>query len=196
MTRRTIRVVLFVFAVQLTAFADTTVIDFESLADQALVTNQYSSLGVTFSNAIVLAAGQSLNEFDFPPHSGSNVVGDLGGPITLTFSSAVFDFSGYFTYTTELSLAGRNTMGTVVSSTQSSGSQNFTSSGGTPNEFIDLSDSRGFLSVTIQGNSGGGSFTMDDISFSTSPVPSVPEPASLLLVGCGLGFVTILRIRN
>ncbi len=43
-------------------------IDFECTFDFEPVTTQYQHLGITFSNAIVLTAGFSLNEFNFPPN--------------------------------------------------------------------------------------------------------------------------------
>lgn len=65
-------------------------IDFEGLPDSTNVTNQYS--GVIFSNAIILTTGISLNEFEFPPHSGTNVASDNGGPLSITFASPVSNF--------------------------------------------------------------------------------------------------------
>ena len=47
--------------------AQATVIDFESLTDSNSVTTQFA--GVTFQNALVLTAGLSLNESEFPPQS-------------------------------------------------------------------------------------------------------------------------------
>ena len=61
--------------------AGAAVIDFEILASLESVTSQFA--GLTFSNSTTLTAGISLNEFDFPPHSGDNVVSDDGGPITI-----------------------------------------------------------------------------------------------------------------
>ena len=46
-------------------------LDFESLSDGDAVTNQFIGEGVTFSNASILTAGVSLNEFEFPPKSGN-----------------------------------------------------------------------------------------------------------------------------
>ena len=79
-------------------------IDFEGLADGASITAQYSSLGVTFANASAISAGLSLNESDFPPHSGSNVIVDSGGPIMGVFASPVDSFGGFFTYTQAITL--------------------------------------------------------------------------------------------
>src|SRR5438876_503506 len=43
-------------------------IDFENQSDGTIVTTQYP--GLTLTNAIILSAGVSLNEFELPPHSG------------------------------------------------------------------------------------------------------------------------------
>jgi hypothetical protein len=50
--------------------------------DSEILTSQYSALGVNLTNAIALTLGVSLNKFEFPPHSGLNVISDNGGPIT------------------------------------------------------------------------------------------------------------------
>src|ERR1017187_3439196 len=77
------------------------VVGFEGLADSTVLTNQYSALyGVTFSNTVVvntlvLSKQVSLNEFEFPPHSGTNVVTDNGGPMTIKFASPASAVGGY-----------------------------------------------------------------------------------------------------
>ena len=65
------------FLLILVVFASTvlqaqTAITFDTLNDGDLVTTQYS--GVTFSNAQVLKSGFSLNDLDFPAHSGANAI--------------------------------------------------------------------------------------------------------------------------
>ena len=97
--------------IQPQARADT--IDFEGLADSTILTNQYP--GITFTNAIILTAGISLNEFEFPPHSGVNVASDNNGPITIVFSSPVLSFSGYFTYVEPLTLDAFDSLGACPS---------------------------------------------------------------------------------
>src|SRR5580698_6525806 len=98
--RRTLLIFLGLLLFIPTGLCADTIIDFESLNDGDLVTNQYP--GLTFSNTIVLSAGISLNEFEFPPHSGTNVVSDNGGPMTITFFPPIQSFSGYFTYSVPL----------------------------------------------------------------------------------------------
>lgn len=88
------------------------VIDFESLGDLESVTGQFP--GLTFSSTISLTAGISLNEVDFPPHSGVVVVSDDGGPIQIVFASPVLSFSGYFTYVVPLTVEAFDASDTPV----------------------------------------------------------------------------------
>jgi hypothetical protein len=61
-------------------------IDFESLALDEFVTNQFADQLVIFGNAVTLVSGISLNEIDFPPTSGVNVISGLGaGPLGAAF---------------------------------------------------------------------------------------------------------------
>src|ERR1022692_3582415 len=83
--------------------AGTVTLDFEGFPDSTPLTTQYP--GLTFQNATILTAGIGLNELEFPPHSGTNVVFDDGGPISILFDGPVLSFSGYFTYAEPLVLA-------------------------------------------------------------------------------------------
>jgi len=70
--------------------ASAAVIDFESLALDEFVTNQFAAEGVLFSNAVNLVAGISLFDIAFPPSSGTNVIAGLDlGPIEATFPLGV-----------------------------------------------------------------------------------------------------------
>src|SRR5579872_7436665 len=92
-------------------------IDFEGFPDSTTLAAQYP--GLTFSNAIILTAGISLNEFEFPPHSGVNVASDNNGPIKISFATPVSSVSGFFTYLEPLSLtafdSGNNPVDTATS---------------------------------------------------------------------------------
>ena len=85
--------------------------------------------GLTFFGATNVTAGISLNEFDYPPRSGANVVFDNGGSISISFAADVHSFGGYFTSRAPLTLtafdAGSNVLGFVTSLFAS----NFDSSG-------------------------------------------------------------------
>ncbi len=161
------------------------VIDFEGLADLTPVTNQYSSLGVDFVGATVLTAGISLNEFEFPPFSGTNVVFDEFGPITVNFSTPMLDVGGYFTYLVPVTITAYDSSNSIVDTLTSSYFSNTALSGdlgSSPNEFLQVAYAGGISWVEITGDSFfGGSFTMDD--FTATPVP---EPATIYLFGSGL----------
>jgi len=168
--------------------ADVTTIDFESLSDGDILTNQIP--GLTFTNTIVFTAGFSLNEIDFPPHSGVNVVSDNGGPISIAFDTPVLGFAAYFTYVEPLSLAAFNASNAQIAGASSLFSNN-TATGGdpgsSPNELLQVSSLAGISSVSIAGDPAGGSFVMDDVTLTTAP-SSVPEPSSLSLTVTGLGL--------
>jgi hypothetical protein len=174
------------------------VIDFEGFADSTVLTTQYTvSDGVTFSNAVIITAGISLNEFDFPTESGANVVSDYSGPISLAFSNPVFSFSGFFTYTEPLVVDAFDAGKHLVASAASAFSENFASCSGvgcnpSPDEFITVSSAAGISIVQLLGNPSGGSFTLDDATVSSSIQVSAPEPAlfwlSLLLLLAPIGI--------
>lgn len=173
--------------------AGTVLIDFESFADGDTLTNQIT--GLTFTNTVVLTAGFSLNEIDFPPRSGVNVVSDSGGPINISFATPIFGFTAYFTYIEPLSLSAFNGSSAQVDSALSMFSNN-TSTGGdqgsSPNELLNVSSLAGISSVSITGDPAGGSFVMDDVALATA----VPEPRLpwLVLSASGL-FAFFLRQR-
>lgn len=176
------------------------VIDFEGFPDSTILTNQYP--GVTFTNAIVLTVGISLNEFEFPPDSGVNVASDNGGAMTLTFASTITSFGAYFTYAEPLTLDALNAMNAVVASAGSLFSNNEALSGdpgSSPNEFIQVSFVGGISSVTITGDPLGGSFAMDNATYTTAG-GTMPEPSSLSLcllgIGLAVGYCLAVRWRR
>jgi hypothetical protein len=147
----------------------TSTIDFESLTEgQAAVVPGY-----TFSNAVVLQSGASLNEIEFPPHSGTKVVCDVGGAMTITFNNPVTKFSGYFTHGQKITiraLAQNGGIGAQAVSTL----DNRAGTGGTPNELLQVEDASGITKVVIESAAAGSSFTLDDIGITafTPPRPT------------------------
>ena len=167
-----------------------TLLDFEGFADGTALTTQYA--GVTFTDATVLSAGIGLNEFEFPPHSGTNVVFDDGGPISITFETPVVSFSGYFTYAEPLALTAFGALGNNVATASSAFSSNdalFGDPGSSPNEFLQVAFAAGISNVTITGDPAGGSFVMDDLAYASS----VPESASFYLTLTGAAALLALR---
>jgi hypothetical protein len=135
------------------ARASTTFVDFDGLPDSTILTNQYD--GLNFTNAIILTAGISLNEFEFPPHSGVNVASDNGGPISISFDGPILSFNGYFTYEEPLTLDAYDSSSDLVDSAASDFSSNdalFGDPGSSPNEFLQVSFANGISSVTITGD--------------------------------------------
>jgi hypothetical protein len=181
-------------------------IDFETfpdstpIADSTAITTQFP--GLTFTNTTVITAGISLNEFEFPPYSGVNVAFDDGGSITIDFSSPVLSFGGYFTYLEPLTMAGFDASDNEVASATSLFSNNLACGGGppcpgdpgsSPNEFISVAFSSGISAVTITGDPGGSSFTMDNATYTTATT-TVPEPATAILFLTGVaGLLAIPR---
>jgi hypothetical protein len=164
---------------------------FEAFPDSTILTSQIP--GLTFSNTIILSSGITLNEFEFPPRSGTNVASDNGGPITITFSPAVTSFSGYFTYALPLTLSAFNSSNAQVGTVSSHFSNNEALSGAvgsSPNELLQVSSTGGIVRITITGDPAGSSFTMDDISY-TSPPTSIPllAPPILMLLALLLGMI-------
>ena len=165
-------------------FCDTVVIDFESLSDSTSVTNQFP--GLVFNDATVITAGVSLNEFEFPPHSGTNAVFDDSGPISIVFSFAqpVVSFGGFFTYQMPLTLDAFDNTSNQVDAVTSSFASNLALSGdvgSAPNEFLQVAFAGGISRVTIAGDPAGSSFVLDDVTVKT-PASAVPEPSAFLLV--------------
>lgn len=155
--------------------ASAVVIDFEGLPDLTPVGATYSGLGVTFANATAVMAGASLNQFEFPPHSGTKVAFDDAGPITGTFSTPVTTVSFYATYADRLQFTIFNAGSTQVGLVNSLHLANYTSSGNPPNELLQLSYAPGIVSFRIEGDPLGNSFVIDDFTFTAGMTPQVPD---------------------
>lgn len=172
------------------------VLDFEDLSDVEVVSAQYP--GLTFTNAVALTAGISLNEFEFPPKSGAVVISDDGGPIRIDFATPLSAFGAYFTYAMPLTLSAFDAGSNFLGSATSGFSSNLALSGeagSSPNEFLQLSAS-GIAFVTINGDPVGGSFVADNVTYEAGT--TVPEPGTLglLLLGTLAAGRRILRTRE
>ena len=173
-------------------------IDFETfpggapITDSTPITTQFP--GLTFTNTTVITAGITLNEFEDPPHSGTNVAFDDGGPLSISFATPITSFSAYFTYYEPLTLEGFDASDTEVASAMSAYSINvgcdpgpvcLGDPGSSPNEFLILSSASAMVNVTITGDVFGSSFVMDDDTY-TSGAPEVPEPSTVILLATSL----------
>jgi hypothetical protein len=163
-----------------------TILDFEGFSDSTILDTQYP--GLTFSNTIILTAGISLNEFELPPHSGTNVAFDNNGPISIVFDTPVLSFGGFFTYAELLTLAAFDASSGQVDSATSAFSNNLALSGdldSTPNEFLSVSFPSGISSLIITGDPAGGTLSMDDATITSA----APEPRTGLLTLLVAAFV-------
>jgi hypothetical protein len=71
-----------------------------------------------------------------------------------------------------------------------------TPTGGTPGFFGFQSSATDIASVNIFGNSGSFAFAVDNFRFAAGPTTTVPEPASLLLLGLGLAGLASARRKK
>ncbi len=184
LSRLTLLSTLLLVSFFITPPAQATLVTFEGLSDNLSLSNEVP--GLIFNGATVLTAGISLNEFDFPPKSGDNVASALSGLLEITFSDLMDTVSGYFSYTSPLTLSIYNTGGDLLASTQSAGANNLGS-----NELISLS-SHGIALLRINSNDH---FTLDDLSYNTT---SIPEPATTVLLSIGaiaIGMIGRTRRR-
>jgi hypothetical protein len=175
--------------------AQTTTQNFEGFADNTALTSQIS--GLTFTGASVYTSGISLNEAQYPPHSGVNAVTNTAGnSITITFATPIPTVSGYFTYSGALTVQAFNASAVQVASATSHYGNNTALNGAlgsSPNELISVSSAGGIASITITTTAGVNSFTLDDLTYGSviiTTVPTVSVPAMgglvflLALAGC------------
>ena len=164
-------------------------IDFEIFADNFALTNEVT--GLTVLGGAVLTAGLGLNEIDFPPTSGLNVLAAPSGSLTFGFLDPITDFSAYFTFNESLAFTAFNAGGDLLLSFGSTMASNLGSA--TLIQFNTLG-----ISSLLIANLGGSGFTLDDLSFSSMVPPiSVSEPSTLpLLAIAGLAAVLVRRRKG
>lgn len=201
-SRKLLLMALSLFVTPRAIFADVITIDFEGLGDSTFIATQYP--GVTFSNAIILSAGISLNELEFPPHSGDNVISDFGAPISITFSSPISSFGGFFTYLAPLTVEAFDSSSSLLASVTSQFVNNLACLGGppcsgapgsAPNEFLRVDSQFGISAITIAGNLDGASFALDDVTYSAAEM-NPPEPSSAVLLLFGILALAVVWRRT
>lgn len=175
------------------ANANAVTIDFDSLADLETLTTQFT--GITFANATALKAGFSLNEVEFPPHSGTLVISDEGAPIDVRFATPVTQASAYFTYFAPLTLTAFDALDNVLGSAVSAFTNNLALSGdpdSSANELLQLAFASGISRLMLAGDPAGYSFVVDDLSYTPLAQP-MPEPVTAALVAIGLAGLLARR---
>jgi hypothetical protein len=173
------------------AYAD--VITFDNLATGTIVTNQFP--GVSFTGAQVLTAGVDLNPL-FPPVSNPNVVFDISiDTIIATFTTPVTSVGAFITGNTSITesiFRGATLLGSV-----STGGANFVGAGTglPPNIFLSISN---FDITSVAFSDTGNSFTLDNFTFTPTPVPGPIVGAGLpgLILACGILLALARRRRQ
>jgi hypothetical protein len=193
-----LRVIIFVICFSLLRItsAGALTIDFEGPSDSTVLTNEYT--GVIFSNATVITSGITLNESEFPPHSGTNAIFYDGGAMTIAFSTPMTNVGAYFTYGFSLTLFFYDSLDNLDNpegTLNSAFSSNFVSSGNPPNEFLSFASASGISKAIILGDQVGTSFVMDDLTFNPLST-AVPEPNTLLLLAGGFWMITAYGSRK
>jgi hypothetical protein len=165
-------------------------IDFESLANLALVTNQFAADQVVFSNLIVLESFSTLNEVDFPPTSGVHAVSGVApGPTVIDFLLPARLFSVQL-ITADTALAEAFGAGDVLLD-----SELVVANLGSNTEvaFVRVSPDIEYVRFASQVTGNSFSLTLDDVGFDTD---QIPEPSTLVLLVAGLIPLAIHRGRR
>lgn len=154
------------------------VLDFEELVEGDEISTQYT--GVTFSNALVLTAGSLLNEIEFPPASGVNVVTAFAPDVVeLVFTTPVTSFRAALTYNGRVTLDALDGNGDLVATQDTAFDDNLATGPNQPNEVLQVSGG----AITRIRLSSSGEFVFDDVTF--EPGQAVPEPTTALLLAVG-----------
>jgi hypothetical protein len=142
------------------AFAGTTTLTFDEFSNSTVLTTQYQSLGVTISGAVVFTSCPSCV---FPPVSGTNVAYAPTGLMTLTFNSAVV---GGNVQTVSAYVTDPNGPAGIYAYDSSNNllGQSLLPADGGVNVLLSVTSSGAPIAyVTV--HDGGGSFTIDNFSF-------------------------------
>lgn len=171
-----------------------TIYDFDTLSDNEGLASQFD--GLRIMGGTVLSSGVSLNESDFPPHSGSNVAVDSGPTLEIVFATPVNRVGGYFTYTADLSLQAFDANDQLVDVALSMFSANWASGGdvgSSPNEYLELAFA-GIHRVVFGSSAQGFSFTLDDLTVESGA--RIPLPGTPALIAFGLTVLGLTRQRT
>jgi PEP-CTERM motif len=176
--------------------AEALFIDFEAQGNTEVLTNQFLSDGLVFGNAVVLEAGSTLNEFDFPPSSGVHAITGLSNgalvlnlvdPVAHPYDSVSFHLTTYGDALVKIFDATNTLLSAVTVGSNTGSGSAFSYVSAAVLGRVEISDSSG-TSAFLQ--------TLDDLALSgPSPVP-VPEPGTLGLLGAGLLVAALSRRRR
>lgn len=178
-------------AVSLGAFGPSTVIDFNSLADQLLVTSQYASQGVTVTDGALYTNNSSTVISVFGSQGVSNYLyapmGAASEQITLTFADPIIRL-GFDIFSNGSSLLASLGAGDLVYAVGNAAS------------FVGIQDLDGFSEVTLSIPAElGALFRLDNLRFELAdpgPGGTVSEPGALALAALALAAAGVVRRRR
>jgi len=172
--------------------APATVINFEGLSDSDMI----GRIGAAeFTDTYVASAGSSLNDLEFPPNSGINVVYNPDDMINVRFDDLMEKVGAFVTYTSPVFLQAFDDNGVLVTTVVSLYFANTALTGdpgAAPNEYLEVSALSGIRSVLFSTGLLGPTFVIDDLTFEAlagpgpGPGPGLPEPPTALLILLGL----------
>jgi len=181
--------------------AHAAVIDFDSLANGTVVTNQFAGQGITFASAggeqILVTAQASYQST--PPNficTGTGTI-DCAGTVIFNFSTPVnnlqFDAVGnQNTIATSFAFADIYQNGVLTVSNLAL----LVSQGNFLPDHQDLSAYSNITEVLIHDNTDPAGTGYDTISFTSAAVTTVPEPLTLSLFSAGLAGTMAMRRRK
>lgn len=169
-------------------------VDFEQFDDDTPLSNQIA--GLQFQNAVVLKAQFSLNEIDFPPHSGTNAAVNEGGNLGIALLAPAQALAGFVTYAQPLTILAKLRDGTVLTWTSPHSSNlggGDGAPGAAPNEQFTFSSTIGIVALSFEELvAADDRLALDDLSIATA----VPEPAGAWPFVLGLaGLAWRRRLR-
>jgi len=172
-----------------------TTINFDSIVDDTILTNQLQSEGVIFSGSgsagEVMVVNQDYSVEDFGGSLSNAVI--IGNGITMDFvlpdgTSGITDFVSVRVGDGDLAPEGFGVSFFDITDTLLDYQSIITSSGTVSGGATVSYSGSGIHSIFIQHLPGTGSGVFDDLTFNqiVSEIVSVPEPATLFLLGTGL----------
>lgn len=160
-------------------------IDFESLALDEIVTDQFAADGVFFGNAINLVAGISLNEILFPPTSGTNVIGGIEfGPLVVSIPLGASHVSLQLTTGVPAAVRFFDSLDALLG-------ESLVADNLGDNTLVAFDSLTPITTVSIGDAMFGSAFFLTVDDFEAVAQAQVPEPSILVLMALGLLTVAV-----
>jgi hypothetical protein len=184
--------------------AGATLIDFGTVQTFAPINGQTIN-GVTFGFTINGIASTAAVIDDGPGNTNNitiaNVVnnsGNAGAVLSMTFPMLETQLGyGYAILSTAVvpnatTVSLFDAANVLVGTLSVAGSPDPLFTGG----FLGVASDIPFLRAEVTFSTAGGASAFDNLRFSSTPVPTIPEPTTLALVGLGLFAIAYRRLRN